>query len=128
MGVAIKDLKKFAVTVLLLDGIVLVAGLLLGAGALSLLVSLLFGSLFAMANFLLLGSLCEKACTKQPLQAKRFMQINYTIRLFLTAVVIIAAFALPFFNPAGVVVPLFAPKLTYFAGAIWDCFRKKERG
>lgn len=126
MEVILKELKKIAVTVGAIDVLTLTVGLLCGAGFFSMLISLLFGSLFTLANFYLLGTLCQKACTKTPESAKRYMQLNYAVRFFLTAVVIFAAFKLTYLNPAGVVLPLFAPKLTYFAVAIYETLHKEK--
>lgn len=126
MEIILKELKKVAVTVGIIAVLTLLVGLFCGAGFLSMLVSLLFGGLFTLANFYLLGSLCQKACTKTPERAKRYMQLNYAARLILVAIVIVAAFKLSYLNPAGVILPLFAPKLTYFATAVYETLHKKK--
>lgn len=48
------------------------------------------------------------------------MIVNYTIRLLFAAVVIVASFKLPYLNPFGVILPLFAPKITFFGWAIFE--------
>ena len=126
MEIVLKELKKVVITTGVIDALALTIGLLCRMNFLPLLVSLLFGSLFTNANFYLRGTLCRKACTKTPEQAKRFMQLNYTIRLLLTAVVITAGFKLPYLNPLGVALPLFAPKLTYFSMAICEALHRKK--
>ena len=120
MEIILKELKKVALTLVGMDILIFAGGLLCRVNPLTMLISLLFGSLFTLANFMLLGSLCQKACTKHPLHAKRFMIVNYTIRLLLAAVVIVASFKLPYPNPFGVILPLFAPKITFFGWAIFE--------
>lgn len=126
MEIILKELKKVAVTTGIIAVLTLAVGLLCGANPLSLLISLLFGCMFTLANFYLLGTLCRKACTKTPEHAKRYMQLNYAVRLLLVAIVIAAAFKLSYLNPAGVILPLFAPKLTYFSTAIYQTLHKSK--
>lgn len=126
MGIILTEMKKIAVTLGIMAVVLFPVGLLLGTSPLTMLVSLLFGSLFTLANFLLLGSICDKASRKAPHKAKTYMQLHYTARLILTAVVILAACKLPYLNPLGVIIPLFAPKLTYFAVGIYSSLRPKK--
>ena len=120
MEIILKELKKVALTLAGMDILIFIGGLLFRVNPFTMAISLVFGSLFTLANFMLLGSLCQKACTKTPLRAKRFMIMNYIARLLLAAVVIIASFELSYLNPVGVILPLFAPKITFFGWAIFE--------
>lgn len=126
MDIILKEMKKVAVTLGILFVILFPIGLLCGIGWLEMLVSLLFGSLFTLANFMLLGSVCDRASRKPPNKAKIYMQLNYILRLVLTGIVILASFQMSYLTPLGVIVPLFAPKLTYFAVGIYQNICKKK--
>ena len=122
-----KEMKKIAVVLGLMAAAVLAVGGFCGIGLPELLISLLFGSLFTLANFMLLGTVCAKACRKPPAKAKVYMQLHYAVRMLLTGVVILASFKMPYLVPAGVIVPLFAPKLTYLSAGIWSSVWDRRR-
>jgi len=126
VNVAFNEIKKLAVTIGILALILFPIGLICGVDWLKMLVSLLFGGLFTLANFLLLGSICEKACQKSPEKARSYMQLNYAIRMVLIGVVVFASFKVDYLSPLGVLPLLLAPKLTYFILAIHETVCKKK--
>ncbi len=119
MNIILQELKKIAVTLGILTLLLLPLGLLPTVGFARMGISLLFGDLYTLANFFLLGNICDKVCRKTPHQAKRTMQLHFFIRTLLAAVVVFASFKLPYLTPLGVIPPLFAPKLTYFAIGVY---------
>ena len=126
MNIILQEMKKISITLGVMAVILFPVGIVCGTDWLNMLLSLLFGGLFTLANFMLLGSICDKASRKPPHKAKTYMQMNYIVRLLLTAVVILAAFKLSYLNPIGVIVPLFAPKLTYFAVGIYQSLHPEK--
>lgn len=127
MELILKEMKKVAVTIGLMAAVLLTAGAFWDVDWQKLLLSLLFGGLYTLANFMLLGTVCAKACRKPPQKAKTYMQLHYALRLLLTGVVILASFQMPYLVPVGVIVPLFAPKLTYLAAGIWQSVWQRKR-
>lgn len=127
MEIILKEMKKQAITLSILVVILFPIGILCGVNWLTMLLSVLFGSLFTLANFMLLGSICDKACRKSPEKARTYMQFNYTLRILLVGIVILASLKLSYLSPLGVIPPLFAPKITYFMVAIYQTiFQKKS--
>lgn len=127
MEIILRETKKIAITLGITAAVLMTAGAACGVPLWRMLLSVLFGSAYTAASFVLLGTICAKACRKTPAKAKSYMQLHYFFRLLLTGVVVLASFKMPYLTPAGVIVPLFAPKLTYFAVGIWESVRGRGR-
>ena len=86
---------------------------------------LLFGTLFLLLNFQLIGISVKRSLgSSSPEIAKRKMTIGALGRYVLSGVVIWVGIRSPMLNVFGVVLPLLYPKLIYYFGAVIDLFRK----
>ena len=86
---------------------------------------LLFGTLFLLLNFQLIGISVKRSLgSLSPENAKRKMTIGALGRYVLSGVVIWVGIRSPILNVFGVVFPLLYPKLIYYFGAVTALFRK----
>lgn len=86
---------------------------------------LLFGTLFLLLNFQLIGISVKRSLgSLSPEIAKRKMTVGALGRYALSGVVIWVGIRSPMLHVFGVVLPLLYPKLIYYFGAVVDLFRK----
>ena len=86
---------------------------------------LLFGTLFLLLNFQLIGISVKRSLgSLSPEIAKRKMTLGALGRYALSGVVIWVGIRSPMLHVFGVVLPLLYPKLIYYFGAVVDLFRK----
>lgn len=108
-----------------LDVICLGATWMLGYPPKQMALGLLFGTLFLLLNFQLIGISVKRSLgSLSPEIAKRKMTIGALGRYALSGVVIWVGIRSPILNVFGVVFPLLYPKLIYYFGAVIDLFRK----
>lgn len=108
-----------------LDVICLGATWMLGYPPKQMALGLLFGTLFLLLNFQLIGISVKRSLgSLSPEIAKRKMTIGALGRYALSGVVIWVGIRSPILNVFGVVLPLLYPKLIYYFGAVIDLFRK----
>lgn len=127
MNIILGEAKKVCITLATIDLIFILIALLTKTFDYTVATGLALGNVYTLLNFILLGTIVEKAVTKTKYAAKRYMQINYLIRLILTGIFIYIGFMSPYLNPWGVVISLFAPKLTYYTIGIYSTLVKKKK-
>ncbi|MEG0571323.1 MAG: ATP synthase subunit I [Oscillospiraceae bacterium] len=129
MKIIFDELKKIIICLAVLCSLCIVVAAAMNKLDYTCFLGLLLGSVFMVLNFALLGTTIEKAIIKTPKSAKRFMILHYSLRFILTGIIIFIGFKADYLNGICVCVPLFAPKLTYFAIGFFDffniLFRKK---
>lgn len=114
----------------LLDFITLFISWLLGQELLHMALGLLFGTLFQLLLFTLLGLNVQRSLqTGKPPAARRMMVMGSIGRYLLCAVAIWVGIRSPRLNVFGVVFPLFYPKILYFSRAVYQQIRsgKEEK-
>ena len=86
----------------------------------------LFGSVWAVLNFVLLGITVQKAaaCT-DPARAKNIVQFSYSVRMLVSGLVLIAGVALPCFHWLAVVATALFQRITIF---IMQIIKKVGKG
>lgn len=114
MDIILTEAKKIAITLLVIDVGIVVVTLLANIFDGSIIVGIIYGFIFAELNFILLGTVVEKALTMDEKHAKRHMKINYMLRFVLLAVILAIPFISTKINEWCVVLALLSPKLTYF--------------
>lgn len=120
MNIILAELKKVCVTILVLNIVFVGVSLLLSLFDYTVLVGLVYGDLYTVFNFVLLGTIVEKAITKSPNKAKSYIHLHYAIRFAITGFILAIAMLSPHINPWIVCLSLFAPKLTYFAISFFE--------
>lgn len=121
-----KEVKKVAITLFIVDALIIVITLCFGVFDSSIILGIIYGFVFANLLFILLGTVVEKALSMPPLAAKKHMKINYFARFFITAIVMIIPFVMDSINPWCVVVSLLCPKFTYTAIGFYDLISKRK--
>ena len=146
-----QETSKIAAGTLILSVVMILVFLLLGRFDITVLLGALLGSAAAIGNFFLLGLSVQMAAEKMngvrfpsyeeaeadledgeelapPVspelqQAKRSMQLSYSGRLFLLAIVGILGLTLPCFHAVATVVPFLFPRIVIFLNGMLN---KKE--
>ena len=111
MEIAIDELKKLARGIAVCN-LLLFIGLMLAHRG-------LLPSLLGMGNFILTGISAEQAVRLDPEAARRKMAAGYFQRMLMLAVVIAIGLAADPFDPFGVILPLFFPKISLTVGYIF---------
>lgn len=119
------EVKRVARTQTALALVCVLAALLFGALDYRVLVGVLYGFLFSMLYFILLGFVVKTALERPPEQAKRYLKINYAGRYLLLFAILAVAFLSNHVNPWCVCVSFLAPKLTYTLAGFSDYFRDR---
>lgn len=103
--------KRVVKCVLVLDLIII--GILFATSTYSkaMLLGLLLGSVFSVINFRLLAITIEKAVEMNPGRAQIYAGSRYTIRLVITAAVLILALKAPYIDFIGAITGLFLSKI-----------------
>ena len=111
----------------ILDAACLGIAWLLGYPPKEMALGLLFGTLFLLLNFQLIGLSVKRSLNSlSPQAAKRRMTVGALGRYVLSGVVIWVGIRSPYLNVFGVVFPLFYPKLIYYCGAVWGWLRGRK--
>ena len=101
-----KQIVQIALGALILSGAELLVYLIIRRMSLSVLLGTLYGCAFTVLSFILLAYFVQKAVDKSENGAKAYMSGAYTLRLLLTAAMVIAAFKIPQINWLAAVIPL----------------------
>jgi len=119
------EVKRVALTLAVLDGGWVLGALLLGRLDHRTVVGALYGFVFTLLCFVLLGVVVKNALNRPADKAKRYLQINYVGRYALLFAIFAVAFASEHVDPWCVAVSFLAPKLTYTLIGFWDHFRSR---
>ena len=110
-----KEIKKIAITILIMYLLIFIITAICGAFSLSILFGMIYGFVFSILYYILLGSVVEKALSMtEEKQAKRYIKVNYIFRFILLIVILAIPFSTPKINEWCLVAALLAPKITYF--------------
>ena len=114
-----KSVKKETLTVLVgtlvCCGVLQIVFLLLKKYDYTVLTGSLLGGGAAVLNFFLLGLTVQKAVSEgMSDNAKKKMQISYTVRLLLLGAVLCAGILLPYFNTVATIVSAIFPRIVIF--------------
>ena len=88
----------------------------------------LFGSVWAVLNFVLLGITVQKAAAcEDPNRAKNIVQFSYSVRMLVSGLVLIAGVALPCFHWLAVVATALFQRITIFVMQITKTAGKGDK-
>lgn len=118
MSITLKTVVSISKGVLFLDAIVLVILAITGMISKTIIVSLGFGSIYAILNLRLLSLALEKALKMAPSRAQIYASSQYFLRMAITAVVILVALKADYLNPIAVIAPMFFPKIVILGNNI----------
>lgn len=118
MSITLKTVVSISKGVLFLDAIVLVILAITGMISKTIIVSLGFGSIYAILNLRLLSLALEKALKMAPSRAQIYASSQYFLRMALTGVVILLALKADYLNPISVIAPMFFPKIVILGNNI----------
>lgn len=121
MKIALEELKKRSGWILLLLAAVLGASFFLGSLDLTMVLGVLFGTVWGCVEFLWIGRSVESTLKGAAEKAAPAMISNYLTRLAATGAAVYLSFILPFINPAGFIISLFFPRISIYLNAL---FRK----
>ncbi len=125
MNFIFAEVKRVALTLAILDGGWVLGALLLGRLDHRVVVGALYGFIFTLLCFVLLGVVVKNALDRPADKAKRYLQINYIGRYALLFAIFAVAFLSEHVDPWCVAVSFLAPKLTYTLIGFWDHFRSR---
>ena len=103
--------KSIAKRVVVVNGVIGLAGILIIEPPIPFLTGLLFGTVVSVLNFRLLYLTIERAVRMHPERARKYTVSRYLIRYVLTALVIIVSINSPDINALGTVIGLIMLKL-----------------
>lgn len=118
MSITLKTVVSISKGVLFLDAIVLVILAITGMISKTIIISLGFGSIYAILNLRLLSLALEKALKMPPSRAQIYASSQYFLRMALTGVVILLALKADYLNPIAVIAPMFFPKIVILGNNI----------
>ncbi|MBQ4110864.1 MAG: ATP synthase subunit I [Clostridia bacterium] len=110
----IKEIGRMAIGVLVLYVVMLLIFLVAGYFDSKVVLGGLLGSIYAIINFVLLGFSVEKSVGKGTKGAQATMGTSYTLRLILTAAVVLWAIKAPYFNYVATAIPLVFPRIVIY--------------
>ena len=125
MDIIFTEAKKVALTLLILDIGVVAFTLVAGMFDSTIVVGIFYGFLIAEINFILLGTVVQKALSMDEKRAKRHMQLNYAARFTLLGVALAIPFMSTTINGWCVLLAMLAPKITYTTIGIMGFIPKK---
>lgn len=114
MGIILSEAKKIAITLAVMDVLIVVVALLSKKLDASVIIGIIYGFIFALLNFILLGTVVSKALTMDEKHAKHHMRVNYAIRFVLLAIILAIPFISGKINGWVVAISMLSPKITYF--------------
>lgn len=118
MSITLKTVVSISKGVLFLDAIVLVILAITGMISKTIIISLGFGSIYAILNLRLLSLALEKALKMPPSRAQIYASSQYFLRMALTGVVILLALKADYLNTIAVIAPMFFPKIVILGNNI----------
>ena len=121
----LNETRHIAIGVLAADAVMCIAFLILRRFDYTVVAGALWGSLFAVGNFFFMGLGVQKAMEAED-GAKRYMQENYTLRMFFCVAGMAAGIKIPVFNSIAVLVPFLFPKLVIYAMQIFGFYRPEN--
>lgn len=127
MDIILKEAKKVAITILVIDILIVLFTLAAKMFNATVIYGMLYGFIFTELNFILLGTVVDKALTMDKKSAKRHMQINYFIRFAFLAVILAIPILSAKINEWCVLASMFAPKFTYYLIGLEWLIPKKGR-
>lgn len=86
---------------------------------------IIFGAIYSLINFAMIGASLVVSLGKSPLKAQAYTTFNYIIRLIITGSIIYYSITLDFLNPLAIVLPMFFPKILLVY--VWG-FKNQEKG
>lgn len=92
---------------------------LLNYSGLTVFLTLLFGTAYALINFFMIAQATTAALVKPPQKAQVYMTTQYFIRLLITGELIYLAIKIPQINFWAFIVPLFFPKVVIILNSIF---------
>lgn len=88
------------------------------------LLGIVVGFLFNAVKVVMMSNTIEKAVDMSPKDASNYVRIQYSSRFFLTLIVLVASFKIPFIDASGVVIELL---LLQFASYITNILLNKKQ-
>ena len=119
MEIALEELRRLRLELLVCNLLLLGGLLLLGRDLVPVLLGMALGNSAAAANFVLTGIAAEEAVQLPPDQARRKMASSYFSRMLMLALVLAAGLIISWFDPISVVFPLFFVKISLTVGYIF---------
>lgn len=101
-----KDTAKFSIVVFLLGTIEFIILSIFFSLRTDIFIGTLYGSVFVCLNFLYLAYSVKKSVTKEENKAKAYMSATYTVRMLLTAGMVVVAAKISSINIWAAIIPL----------------------
>ncbi len=114
-----KETAFVTVTVVLLSAVMNAVFLILSFWNLTVLFGTLLGAFAACANFFLMAFSLQKSLEKSAEDAKKFMKLSHTARLFAMFLVALVGYLVPVFHVVSVVIPFLFPRVAVMVRALF---------
>lgn len=122
----VQETLHIALGILALDVIMCVVFALFRRFDYTVVLGALLGTVFAVANFFLLGVTVQKAMDKGE-NVKRFMHSSYVGRMLLYVACIVLGALLPCFHTLAAVLPLLMPQVVIYAMRLLGIYRPEKQ-
>ena len=116
----LKETKYIAAWVTILSVLMQAVFLIIGKWHYSVLLGNLWGALFAVLNFFLMGITVQKAVLKEEKEARSMIKVSQLYRNFMILLMAIVGVVLPYFNTIAVIVPIFFPRIAIAFRPVFD--------
>lgn len=126
MNVVFNEIKKLLLPCIVQAFITYVLFACHGYFTVTMFVTILFSTLYAIVNFWMLGSAISVALTRSPQSAQVYMVSQYFIRYIITGMIIYYSIIIPWINPLAVAIPMFFPKIALILRSL-STKKRRER-
>lgn len=116
----LKETKYIAAWVTILSVLMQAVFLIIGKWHYSVLLGNLWGALFTVLNFFLMGLTVQRAVQKEEKEAKSMIKVSQLYRNFMILLMAIVGVVLPYFNTIAVIVPIFFPRIAIAFRPVFD--------
>lgn len=107
----LRETRYIAVWVIILSVIMEAVFLIIGKWDYKVLLGNIFGGIFAVLNFLLMGITVQRAVTREENDGKALVRTSQSLRTLMLFIAVTAGLVIPFFNGFAAVIPMFFPRI-----------------
>lgn len=122
-----EEAKKVCITILVISAIFLVFSIFFGFFGYDVIIGIVYGTIYTLINFSLLGVAVQNAILRNPRSAKIYIQTQYAIRFAFAALALTIAILSPYINYIIVFLCMLSPKITYFSIGIYSLINKRRK-
>ncbi len=124
MDIVFKETKKLILPCTIMAVLAFIGFAIFGFYTINIALCILFGTVYSLVNYIMIGASLYIALTKGERQANAYMTGSYILRFVVLGAIIYYTLMIPEINTFAVVLPLFFPKITLVLGASLGFYNK----